>query len=178
MSFPLHKLPMNAALHVLRRMVIHDQLTYSLCSKNTKRMVKSLGLRATTIQIIICSFIEIDISFNSSNSICFSSYFDHGYYFPDEEFRIPWDIEVCAWNDCKKKTEWEWFSANIGIREYLHHFIDVLQHPRIDELFFNNEDVHAGFIVPVQKVLKGLQILELGLNEQNIHEESVESLYC
>ncbi|CAL2038525.1 unnamed protein product [Caenorhabditis brenneri] len=163
MSFPLQKLPTNAALQVLRLMDIYDQLTYSLCSTNTKKMVKSLGLKATTIQVHVQKKIGICINFDNSNYNFFWSSFEHGYYFPDEEFRIPWHIEAVAWNYVKKETEWKWFSANIGIREYLHHFIDVLQHPRIDDLLFNDENVDADFIVPVQKVLKGLQILRFSL---------------
>ncbi|EGT60150.1 hypothetical protein CAEBREN_20078 [Caenorhabditis brenneri] len=176
MSFPLHKLPASAILQVLQLMDIYDQLTYSLCSKNTKKMVKSLGLRATTIQVHVQKKIGICINFDNSNYNFFWSSFEHGYYFPDEEFRIPWYIEAVAWNNVKKETEWKWYGANIGIREYLHHFIDVLQHTRIDDLNFNDELVNADIIVPVQKVLKGLQILELGLVNSITNEFSRSAL--
>ncbi|CAL2038542.1 unnamed protein product [Caenorhabditis brenneri] len=162
-TIPLHLLPDVAYILALRNMEIYDQLAYSLCTKNTKKAVKSLKLTAEEINLYISDDIEFEFRFK--NSIAFWGYMRHGNEFPNEEFRIPDMIEVTVYRRLDKETEWEWNFQNIGVKDWLNHFYEVLHHPRIDDLCFDDNQINNDFIKPVQKVIEGLQLVSFGLAE-------------
>ncbi|CAL2038523.1 unnamed protein product [Caenorhabditis brenneri] len=162
MSFPLHKLPINAVLHVLRRMEIYDQLSYSLCSKNTKKNVKGLNLKATKIRIGVFDRIEVAIRFNGT--VYFESLMDHHYHFPEDEFSVFNRIDVYIHVVGGRNVEWKIW--HFGIQNWLQHLCDVLNHPIIDELIFNDGEIDIDIIKPVQKLISRLPVVELGLCEK------------
>ncbi|CAL2038538.1 unnamed protein product [Caenorhabditis brenneri] len=163
-TIPLHQLPEEAFKCVLQSMEIYDQLAYSLCSRNTKKAIKSLNLTAEEINLCISNSIEFDIRFK--NYLVFWTYMDYGYYFLDEEFRVPVCIKVSASDNTNETlAEWELKFQNFAIEEWLHHFCEVLHHPRLDDLFFNDNRINNDFIKPVQIVIEGLQLVSFSLGE-------------
>ncbi|CAL2038541.1 unnamed protein product [Caenorhabditis brenneri] len=165
-SIPLHLLPEEASLRVLRNMEIYDQLAYSLCSKNTKKVIKSVNLTAEEINL--CVFNGLEFEFRFKNNLVMWSSMNPGYFFPDEEFRTPECIQVSTLDNAEwKLTPSQNFGVKyFGVKEWLHHFCEVLHHPRLDELAFNGDDVNDDFIKPVQKVIKGLKLVYFGLGDQ------------
>ncbi|CAL2038574.1 unnamed protein product [Caenorhabditis brenneri] len=161
-TIPLHQLPDEASLLVLQSMEIYDQLAYSLCSKNTKKSIKSLNLTAE--KIYFCVFDSLEFEFRFKDNLVFWSSMNHDYFFPNEEFIVPKGIKAHT-GSTYERSEWELKSQNIGVKEWLHHFCEVLHHPRIDDLYFNGVEIEEDFIKPVQKVIEGLQLVYFGLGE-------------
>ncbi|CAL2038528.1 unnamed protein product [Caenorhabditis brenneri] len=151
-TIPLHLLPEEAYLRVLQSMGIHEQIAYSLCSRNTKKAIKSLKLNAVEIDISVVDSIKINIS--AQNLIILE-------YFPNKQLIIhedwKWDVETCHF-------------PNFDFKEWLHHFCEVLHHPRIDYLDFCGEDLDDNYIEPIQKIIKGLQIGFFGVWDELTNE--------
>ncbi|CAL2038532.1 unnamed protein product [Caenorhabditis brenneri] len=161
-SIPLHQLPDEAFQRVLRCMPIYDQLAFSLCSKNTKKSIKSLKLKAQQINIQFYDFIEIEIRL--ANLIQFFSEIKHGNDFTNNQINVREDIEVHVSEHGEAPIKWKWNFENFELKEWLHHFCEVLHHPKIDSLFFDDRNINDKCIEPIQKVIKGLQIGSLGVS--------------
>ncbi|CAL2038575.1 unnamed protein product [Caenorhabditis brenneri] len=163
-TIPLHQLPDEAYVRVLKTMEIYDQLAYSLCSRHTKKATKSLNLTAEEIHLCVGGGIMFDIRLK--DSIQFGSFMDHDYHFPNEEFKILEGVKVSVSDRFHSITKWKMELENFGVKDWLHHFCEVLHHPRIDELYFMSSDVNNDFIKPVQRVIKGLRLVYFGLAQQ------------
>ncbi|CAL2038531.1 unnamed protein product [Caenorhabditis brenneri] len=155
-TFPLNQLPQDVFLRTIQSMDIQEQLAYSLCSKNTKKLIKSLNLRAEKINLNVNDLIEIEIRFG--NSISFWSFTKHGNTFPNNEFRPLDEIKVYVLCRARVMSGWIWQFPNFELKDWLYHFCEVLHHPKIDCLYFSGETLDDNYIEPVQKVIKGLQV--------------------
>ncbi|CAL2038533.1 unnamed protein product [Caenorhabditis brenneri] len=155
-TFPLNKLPQDIFIRTVQSMEIYDQLAYSLCSKNTKKSIKSLNLKAEEIHFRVSNEIEIEICLK--NSISFWSFSEYGNTFPNNEFRRPEEIEIYVSFRTGGMLGWIWNFPNFEFKDWLHHFCEVLHYPKIDDLYFSGETLDDNYIEPVQKVIKGLQI--------------------
>ncbi|CAL2038534.1 unnamed protein product [Caenorhabditis brenneri] len=171
-TIPLHLLPDEAYIRVLRSMEIYDQLAYSLCSKNTKGAIKLLNLKASDISFFVSDFIETEMCFEDSVQIF--SHLKHDYFFPDNKIIARQGIEVSVY-ERGKITEWKWNVRNFEFKTWLHHFCEVLHHPKID-LIFNGGVIDDYFIEPVLEVIKSLQLGWLFLSEQSTNEFIKEAL--
>ncbi|CAL2038530.1 unnamed protein product [Caenorhabditis brenneri] len=159
-TIPLHLLPDEAYLSVLRNMGICAQLAYSLCSKNTKKAIKSLKLKAEQIHFYVCALTKVEINFG--NSIQFASYILRDNNFPNNLIVARKEIRVQG-NPFGNQVQWSWNFKNLELEEWVHHFCEVLHHPRIDELVFSGRSIDDNDIEPVQKVIKGFQLVSLVL---------------
>ncbi|CAL2037436.1 unnamed protein product [Caenorhabditis brenneri] len=160
-TIPLHQLPDKAFESVLRSMENYDQLAYSLCSRNAKKSIKSLKLKAKEINFKMFAYIVTEIHFE--NFIQFSSYIRDDEFFPNDQSIAHRDIKVYVRSPFGEQVQWSWNFKNFEYKEWVHHFCEVLHYPRIDKLVFSGESIDDNYIEPVQKVIKGLQIGRLAL---------------
>ncbi|CAL2038576.1 unnamed protein product [Caenorhabditis brenneri] len=163
-TFPVHLLPDRPFLWVLKRMEFHDQLAYSFCSTKTKKAVKSLNLKAIAINFDVCDSIKIEIWLD--NSIAINFFINYGDYFPKIEIIADKTIEFHVTKDCEVTKKWKWKFQNFECNKWLHHFCEVLHHPRIDDLCFNDDEINDAYIEPIQKVIEGLQIGFFSISDQ------------
>ncbi|CAL2050914.1 unnamed protein product [Caenorhabditis brenneri] len=156
-TFPvLNMLPDGAFLCVLQNMEIYDKLAYSLCSNKSKQTIKSLNLKAFDITCSIARSIELSIIFKNSGSFC--CFIDCDANFPNNKIMAHEKIEVSVKKHAEARIKSEWAFQNFEFKEWLHHFCEILHHPRIDELAFKNVGVNHAIIIPLQKAIGGLQI--------------------
>ncbi|EGT36683.1 hypothetical protein CAEBREN_25405 [Caenorhabditis brenneri] len=162
-KIPLHQLPDKAYIHALRSMEINDQLTYSLCSKNTKEDIKSLNLKKSWINIYVHNSIELEICTEENVALIFYTKYDNS--FPNNQFIARENIKVVV-DPYGESKRWESNFQNFGLKEYLHHFCDVLRHSKYGALNFFGENLDENSIGPIQKVIEGLQIEVLVIGNQ------------
>ncbi|CAL2052585.1 unnamed protein product [Caenorhabditis brenneri] len=154
-TIPLHQLPDEAFSHVLRSMEVHEQLAYSLCSRNAKRTIKSLNLKA---RYITCNFsFNIAVELNFGNPL-FTLFNWHDFFFPNNQIHSSKDIKVYVGRSTENQEQWSWNFKNFQFEKWIHHFCEVLHHPRIDEIAFSGREIDDNFIEAVQKVMIGLRI--------------------
>ncbi|CAL2052584.1 unnamed protein product [Caenorhabditis brenneri] len=159
-TIPLHQLPDEAFSHVLRSMEVHEQLAYSLCSKNAKKAIKSLNLRATFISMKFSANIAVEISFGNSQYIRFTLNDDH---FPNNQIIACEDMKVHVGRSIRNQEQRSWNLKNFEFKKWIHHFFEVLHYPRIDDLAFSRRSIDDNFIEHVKKIIEGLQIRSLSL---------------
>ncbi|CAL2038529.1 unnamed protein product [Caenorhabditis brenneri] len=169
----LHLLPDDAYLCVLQSMEIYEQLSYSLCSKNTKKAIKSLNLRAEQININVVDSIGIEIRVN--NLKIYWSSMEHCNYFPDNQAIVHGGIRFILVDDKETETNWTWnFGTwnfeNLEFKDWLYHFCEVLHHPIIDHFHFYGENLDDYYIEPIQKIIKGLQVRCFGIWDELTNE--------
>ncbi|EGT36667.1 hypothetical protein CAEBREN_20637 [Caenorhabditis brenneri] len=161
-TIPLHQLPDKAYIHTLRSMQNYDQLVYSLCSKNTKEAIKSLNLEKGAINIYVDNSIELEICCEESFALIF--YIDYDDSFPNNQIIAREDIKVVV-DPYGESIRWESNFQNFGLKEYLHHFCEVLRRPKICVLLFSGENLDESFIEPIQKSIEGFQIEVLSISD-------------
>ncbi|CAL2052583.1 unnamed protein product [Caenorhabditis brenneri] len=172
-TIPLHQLPDEAFAHVLRSMEVLEQVTYSLCSKNAKKAIKLLNLKAIYISSKISANIEVVIEFGNSQ---FISYIFHGDHFPNNQITASKDMKVYVGRSIENQEQWSWNFKNFQFEKWIYHFCEVLHHPRIDKIAFSGREIDDNYIEPVQKAIKGLQIgcFSLGDLTDNFVEKALE----
>ncbi|EGT36666.1 hypothetical protein CAEBREN_12671 [Caenorhabditis brenneri] len=168
-TFPLHQLPDKAYEHALRSMEIYDLLAYSLCSKNTKEAIKSLNLKKCWIEIFVHNSIEMEVCYE--DDVPLKCCFAYDPSFPNNQVIARENIKIVVdpYGDEESKR-WESNFQNFDFKEYLHHFCDVLQSPKIGAFDFCGENLDETSIEPIQKAIEGLQIEVLVIGEQLTHE--------
>lgn len=162
-TIPLHQLPDKAILCVLQRMETYDQLAYSFCSKKTKKSIKSLKLKAQQINFNVDDSIEVEIRVQNLSIIWNSM--KHNSYFPNNQIIVHDGILFTSTGGTGTKTGSTWDFEDLGFKEWLQHYCEVLHRPRIDTFDFSGENIKDSYIKPIQKVIKGLQIGCLSLFE-------------
>lgn len=164
-SFPLHQLPNEGVVCVLKAMNVHDQLSFSLCSNKTKAVIKTLKLNAELIifEITKRGVIDFHIGFNNSTILrCWMvhHFYPRGQTFRNEKFLTPRRYYVSSY---RHKSSWS--IKNMEIGNLLHHLCEVFHHARVDSLSIHYQHLDVGIIEPIRKVINGLPIINLDLNE-------------
>ncbi|CAL2052581.1 unnamed protein product [Caenorhabditis brenneri] len=154
-TIPLHQLPDGTFLRVLRNMDVHEQLAYSLCSKNAKKAIELLDLKARYISYKFSANIGVVIEFGNSQ---FMTYSLHDDFFPNNQLIASKDITVYVGRSIGNREQWTWNLKNFEFEKWIHHFFEVLHHPRVDTIDFSGRSIDDNFIESVQKVMIGLQI--------------------
>ncbi|CAL2052580.1 unnamed protein product [Caenorhabditis brenneri] len=174
-TIPLHQLPVEAFLRVLRRMEVHEQLAYSLCSKNAKKAIKSLNLKARYISCTFSFNIAVELNFGNSQFTLFNWHDD---FFPNNQINASKDMKVYVVRSAGNREKWSWNFKNFQFEKWIHHFFEVLHHPRIDEIAFSGRSIDDNFIKSVQKLMIGLQIGCFSLCDltKNCVEKALKSL--
>uniref|UniRef100_A0A1I7UMP6 F-box domain-containing protein n=1 Tax=Caenorhabditis tropicalis TaxID=1561998 RepID=A0A1I7UMP6_9PELO len=129
MTFPLHSLPNDAILNVIRNMEIYDQIAYSICSKTSERNVINQKLKVNSICLEL--FKEIAISVGLPDYKLF--------------FNIihPHPIIRChRYNFDENRMELMWKTRAIGVRNIISHLCKVLNHPEIDEMLLSSSSIN------------------------------------
>ncbi|CAL2037437.1 unnamed protein product [Caenorhabditis brenneri] len=159
-TIPLHLLPNTESLLVLRNMEIRDQLAYSLCSKNTKKSIKSLNLKAQYINITV--FDSVRAGIHLKNLILSWSSMKLNNVFLSSQVMVHEGIYFTS----KETNDWKWDLENYEFKDLLHHFCEVFHHPKIDYFSIDGENLDDNCIEPIQSVIKGIQIGRLEINDE------------
>uniref|UniRef100_A0A1I7UUK5 FBA_2 domain-containing protein n=2 Tax=Caenorhabditis tropicalis TaxID=1561998 RepID=A0A1I7UUK5_9PELO len=129
--FPLHSLPENEILHVLRNMEIYDQIAYSICSAKSGEKVRSLKLKVDLISLIVLFDIRIEVRLFDNTSLLFS--------FPklnvDSHSNI--HLERYEGEDLeRRKLEDLWNTEAIDKNKLISHLCKVLNRPCADKIYY------------------------------------------
>ncbi|CAL2050912.1 unnamed protein product [Caenorhabditis brenneri] len=170
-TFPLHRLPNRAIVWVLKRMKTFDQLAYSFCSTNTKKAIKTLNLKAVAMNFHVRELIEISIFLG--NYIVINCSIDHEDYFPKLNIIAHKTIKFYV---PRHREGWEWNFQNFEFNKWIHHFCEVLHHPKIDDLNFDHGEIEDAYIEPLQKAIEGLQIGRLSIYEEMTNDFAKKAL--
>ncbi|CAL2037244.1 unnamed protein product [Caenorhabditis brenneri] len=146
-------------------MSVHDQLSFSLCSKNTKEAIKSLNLNAELIIFVISDRDVIEFLIRVNDSVMLQSQMVHnssprGQKYCNAEFTTPKHVHVMS-----SRHNSAWIIKSIGVGSWLHHLCEVFHHARVDSLSIEYKQINVGFIEPIRRVINGLPILNLDLTE-------------
>ncbi|CAL2052582.1 unnamed protein product [Caenorhabditis brenneri] len=72
-------------------------------------------------------------------------------------------MKVHVGRSIKNQEQRSWNLKNFEFKKWVHHFFEVLHHPRIDDLAFSERSIDDNYIEPVQEVIKRLQLVCLSL---------------
>ncbi|CAL2037550.1 unnamed protein product [Caenorhabditis brenneri] len=156
-SFPLHKLPNNAAKLVLMHMEPQEKFAYSFCSKTTKNIVKSLNLTAITIKFEVGMDMAFRVRIDRHTTLLIAIPFDlvrRGH-----TFRI--FVEGCFEDGSSFRRCW--LLPKYSRQKVCHHLLEIFHHPKLDEVFFENDELDIEDIESVQRTLDGVKMRSLSL---------------
>ncbi|CAL2038527.1 unnamed protein product [Caenorhabditis brenneri] len=122
----------------------YELLSYSLCSKKSKKHIKSLNLKVWRLTFSIFeSQIKFYINFRFKS--IFQSVFD-----------VYGCTDVTEWIRDEREVKRKFPSFKLN--SWVHHICEVLHHPRIDQFTFIPRDIDDEFIEYTQNAVKGLHI--------------------
>ncbi|CAL2038435.1 unnamed protein product [Caenorhabditis brenneri] len=154
-KFPLHRLPTNAIINVLRIMDGDQLISYSLISRGTKQNVINLKIKVRFFAVSISSKLEIDLTFSEDYQVSLT--FDENQTLnwnpaENEPLRLdnPVNVEVKCYEDYEPEYKGMLILKNRGlsVREWILHLFDIFHHSLIYSLRFTDESnrYDIGFI--------------------------------
>ncbi|EFP04202.1 hypothetical protein CRE_26679 [Caenorhabditis remanei] len=137
-GFPLFLLPDNVVKSVFQSMEVVEQMLLSMVSMRTKKIVCSLNFPSRKISLGTCAPCELEIRFYS---IIINVVFEKSEK-EDAERELLEIVrpERVRFNAARKvnygiveSVSCQWENGTFKVRDYIDHFMEILNHDKIDE---------------------------------------------
>lgn len=159
-SLPLLRLPDLVLIEVLQNMEFIDQISLSLCSNVTKRLIIRQNHQANHFQVDISNFISLQ-TFLPNTNLRFKFFYrgrlpDHKTYKTDPmDVPFPESVHV-NYSSEGRSGKYEWSKTNFSLKDWIHHFSEVLHYKKINQV--SDQDGNRWTIESVARSLDGIPI--------------------
>ncbi|EGT53543.1 hypothetical protein CAEBREN_07193 [Caenorhabditis brenneri] len=171
-TFPVLKLPLLARENVIRRMTCLDRMSFSLCSKRSKRFLKSLRISIQEVQIQISNAITLSIPKMDEEEYKFT--FDNPAECLESSFTVTgsmlhvWEDEDGDWHEGENEKS-TFNIPNFSVREWVAHILDIIDSPSLSLEF--HEDCDLFSVRDINQLIGNLERAELTIYEQSTPNE-------
>lgn len=142
MSFPLHRLPDNARLHIIEHFDELQLIMFSLISNNTLELVQSFDLDAEILSVYVEDSLEIQhIDDGGDYDITFKMYEESPAGHPLVSLDLEPNYIIVEANDYPGNVKFKWQNPGISFKRLFEHLLSLIHYGHSYVHFCCNDEI-------------------------------------